>query len=138
MSQWARAVELAQMRFAEAALKAAISSATQEPPYLNEVVAVALEATQNISQPSTEASIRDPRAVLLNRIQRARQAKESGPSGGPITQAIAAWWVIRRVRQEAAALSRRPVPPSPEGFMTELRTRTNKDPLTALLRDQNR
>ncbi len=134
MSQWVHAVELAQMRFAEAALEAAIGSAAQEHSYFNEVVAVALKATENIAQPGAEASVFDPRVVLLRRIQRARQAKEIEPSGGQIIQAAAAWWVLRRVRREAAALSRRPVPPSPEGFVTELRTRSNRGPLRSTSR----
>lgn len=138
MSQWVHAVELAQMRFAEAALEAAIGSAAQEHAYFNEVVAVALKATENIAQPEAEAPVLDPRAVLLSRIQRARQAKEIESSGGQIIQAVAAWLVLRRVRREAAALSRRPVPPSPEGFVTELRTRTHQGPLTALLRSASR
>lgn len=135
MSQWARAIELAQMRFAESALKAAIGSAAHESSYLNEVVAVALEATEHIAQPEAEASVRDPRAVLLSRIQRARRpAKEIEPSGGRAVNAIASWTVMRRVRREAGALSRRAVPPSPEGLMTELRVTTNRGPLGTLLR----
>lgn len=134
MSQWARAIELAQMRFAESALKAAIGSAAYESSYLNEVVAVALEATEHIAQPEAEASVRDPRAVLLSRIERARQAKEIEPSGGRVVHAIASWTVLRRVRREAGALSRRAVPPSPEGLMTELRVTTNRGPLGTLLR----
>lgn len=134
MSQWARAIELAQMRFAESALKAAIGSAAYESSYLNEVVAVALEATEHIAQPEAEASVRDPRAVLLSRIERARQAKEIEASGGRAVNAIASWTVVRRVRREAGALSRRAVPPSPEGLMTELRVTTNRGPLGTLLR----